>query len=165
MPKDISFKQLEKEFQKGGRIYEAANFDKKTWKILADDHVRQMKVRAYNSKQLSEPKHGSSVRGMKPLRPKTIQARRRKGVSGFGATPEKSSLSETGKMLRDMSWRPIKRGIEFFFKSEESNERAYWHNFQGTSKSERYFFWFSNKQLKDIKKYIIRKFNDNLRKR
>lgn len=165
MPKKITFPELEKEFKKGGRIYEAAQFDGKFWKAQGDAVLNEMKVRAFQSKQLSEPKHGSATTAMKPLKPKTIQARRRKGVSGFGATPEKSSLSDSGKMLRDMTYKLIKGGVRLFFKSQRSNDIAYYHNYRGTSPSERFFFYLDKNQLKGLKKRILNKFNKNLRRK
>lgn len=164
MPRKINFKQLERELSKGGSVYELPQLSKKFWNRVGRAVAQEIKTRTNQSRQLTEAKHGASQRRMKPLKPSTIAARRRRGVSGEGATPEKSSLSDTGQMMRDVTFKLVDKGIKLFFKSQRSNDIAYWHNYEDTSPSKRFFLWLSAKQIKQIKGRIIREFNRSFRK-
>lgn len=105
---------------------------------------------------------GVSNGELKPLNPlsESYKIQRQKLKLDATAKPNRSNLTQTGQMLRDIVYSLTGTTFSFFFKSELSSNKAVWNADKG-----RVFFELSKSELNGLSRKVSAKIREILRKK
>jgi len=97
---------------------------------------------------------GAAKEKLKPLKPRTIEHRTylfNRGELLTGSKPNRSHLTMTGEMLKDITWKTARQNVTILFSDREQAAKAAYN-----TGLDRPFFLLSDKEIKAIRQILVK---------